>query len=56
MEQTSPDDEEIVRQDVLDLLQELRISILRWPGGNFASTYHWADGIGPMALRPRRRI
>ncbi len=54
-EQTSPADEEIVRQDVLDLLLELRISILRWPGGNFASTYHWADGIGPMALRPRRR-
>jgi alpha-N-arabinofuranosidase len=42
------------RRDVLDLLRELRISALRWPGGNFASNYHWADGIGPRRERPRR--
>jgi alpha-N-arabinofuranosidase len=42
------------RRDVLDLLRELRISILRWPGGNFASNYHWTDGIGPKDDRPAR--
>jgi alpha-N-arabinofuranosidase len=42
------------RRDVLDLLRELRISVLRWPGGNFASNYHWTDGIGPRDTRPAR--
>jgi alpha-N-arabinofuranosidase len=42
------------RQDVLALLRELRMGVLRWPGGNFVSNYHWADGIGPAAGRPRR--
>ncbi len=42
------------RTDVLALLRELRMGVLRWPGGNFASNYHWADGIGPKDSRPRR--
>jgi alpha-N-arabinofuranosidase len=42
------------RQDVLDLFRELRVSVLRWPGGNFVSNYHWQDGIGPRDERPRR--
>jgi hypothetical protein len=42
------------RQDVLALLRDLRMGVLRWPGGNFVSNYHWADGIGPAAQRPRR--
>jgi alpha-N-arabinofuranosidase len=42
------------RQDVLDLLRELRMGVLRWPGGNFVSNYHWTDGIGPRDARPRR--
>jgi alpha-L-arabinofuranosidase len=42
------------RQDVLGLLRELRLGVLRWPGGNFVSNYHWADGIGPIHSRPRR--
>ena len=42
------------RKDVLGLLRELRIGVLRWPGGNFVSNYHWTDGIGPKAGRPRR--
>jgi alpha-N-arabinofuranosidase len=42
------------RQDVLGLLRELRVSVLRWPGGNFVSNYHWADGVGPQDERPRR--
>jgi alpha-L-arabinofuranosidase len=43
------------RSDVLGLLRALRVGVLRWPGGNFASNYHWADGIGPRDSRPRRR-
>jgi alpha-N-arabinofuranosidase len=42
------------RKDVLGLLRELRLGVLRWPGGNFVSNYHWADGIGPKDARPRR--
>jgi alpha-N-arabinofuranosidase len=42
------------RKDVLGLLRELRSGVLRWPGGNFVSNYHWADGIGPKDARPRR--
>jgi hypothetical protein len=42
------------RTDVLDLLKQLRISQLRWPGGNFVSNYHWQDGIGPKDTRPVR--
>jgi alpha-N-arabinofuranosidase len=43
------------RKDVLGLLRELRLGVLRWPGGNFVSNYHWTDGIGPKDARPRRR-
>ncbi|HEY3976691.1 MAG TPA: alpha-L-arabinofuranosidase C-terminal domain-containing protein [Streptosporangiaceae bacterium] len=42
------------RTDVLAMLRELRMGVLRWPGGNFVSNYHWADGIGPRDTRPRR--
>jgi alpha-N-arabinofuranosidase len=42
------------RKDVLSLLRELRVGVLRWPGGNFVSNYHWMDGIGPKDSRPRR--
>jgi len=42
------------RRDVLDLLRDLRVSVLRWPGGNFVSNYHWQDGIGPRQARPPR--
>jgi alpha-L-arabinofuranosidase len=47
-------DERGFRQDVLALLRDLRLGVLRWPGGNFVSNYHWADGIGPKDARPRR--
>ncbi len=40
-------DERGYRQDVLDALRELRIPIVRWPGGCFVSAYHWLDGVGP---------
>jgi alpha-N-arabinofuranosidase len=42
------------RRDVLDLLRALKLSVLRWPGGNFVSNYLWSDGIGPRPSRPRR--
>ena len=42
------------RTDVLDAARPLRIPILRWPGGNFVSGYHWLDGVGPKHARPRR--
>ena len=42
------------RTDVLRLLGDLRMGALRWPGGNFVSNYHWADGIGPKDGLPRR--
>lgn len=41
-----------IRKDVLDALKELKIPVLRWPGGCFADTYHWKDGIGPKKDRP----
>ncbi|MBN1559617.1 alpha-N-arabinofuranosidase [candidate division KSB1 bacterium] len=41
------------RKDVLEALQALQIPVLRWPGGCFADTYHWMDGIGPTEKRPK---
>jgi len=40
------------RNDVVDALKKLNIPNLRWPGGCFADTYHWMDGIGPREKRP----
>jgi alpha-L-arabinofuranosidase len=42
------------RTDVLEAARGLRMPLLRWPGGNFVSNYHWRDGIGPAGNRPRR--
>ena len=42
------------RKDVLKATQELNTTIVRWPGGNFVSGYHWEDGIGPVDKRPTR--
>ena len=41
-----------VRTDVIEALKKLNIPNLRWPGGCFADTYHWKDGVGPKAQRP----
>lgn len=41
-----------VRLDVVEALKELKIPNLRWPGGCFADTYHWKDGVGPKSERP----
>jgi alpha-N-arabinofuranosidase len=40
-----------IRNDVLFALREMKIPNLRWPGGCFADTYHWMDGIGPQSKR-----
>ena len=40
-----------IRNDVLFALRELKVPNLRWPGGCFADTYHWKDGIGPQSKR-----
>src|SRR5207253_10109174 len=42
------------RTDVLGTLRDLPVPLLRWPGGCYADHYHWRDGIGPLADRPRR--
>lgn len=43
-----------IRNDVVAALKNLSVPVLRWPGGCFADEYHWRDGIGPRAQRPRR--
>ncbi|MGH8793253.1 MAG: alpha-N-arabinofuranosidase [Stackebrandtia sp.] len=47
-------DERGLRTDVLELVRELGVSVVRYPGGNFVSSYRWEDGIGPAGNRPRR--
>ena len=47
-------DAEGCRTDVLDALRKLDFSVMRYPGGNFVSGYHWEDGIGPRDTRPTR--
>ncbi len=41
-----------IRLDVLEALKKLKVPVLRWPGGCFADTYHWRDGVGPKKDRP----
>ena len=41
------------RNDVLKALIDLKVPVLRWPGGCFADEYHWMDGIGPRDKRPK---
>jgi len=43
------------RRDVLEALRRLRMTAMRYPGGNFASGYHWLDGVGPAESRPTVR-
>src|SRR5579875_2436801 len=54
-EEGSPlSDAEGFRRDVLEAVRNLHVTLLRYPGGNFASNYHWRDGIGPRDSRPVR--
>ncbi len=43
------------RTDVLSHLEQLDMSVMRYPGGNFVSGYHWRDGVGPVEQRPTVR-
>ncbi|WP_206831287.1 alpha-N-arabinofuranosidase [Alicyclobacillus fructus] len=45
-------DEDGFRRDVIDLVKELNVPIVRYPGGNFVSGYRWEDGVGPIEERP----
>lgn len=42
-----------MRNDVINALKDIKIPVLRWPGGCFADEYHWKDGIGPKETRKR---
>jgi alpha-N-arabinofuranosidase len=42
------------RTDVMDLVRELGVTTIRYPGGNFVSGYRWEDGVGPREQRPKR--
>ncbi len=53
-EKSSLSDANGFRRDVLDAAKKLDVTLLRWPGGNFSSNYHWRDGIGPRDQRPSR--
>ena len=42
-----------IRNDVVEALKAIKLPVLRWPGGCFADTYHWRDGIGPKESRKK---
>lgn len=42
------------RKDYIDAMKELKVTNVRWPGGNFLMGYNWQDGIGPKEQRPTR--
>ena len=41
------------RKDLVEAIRDLKVPVLRWPGGCFADEYHWMDGIGPLSGRPK---
>ncbi len=47
-------DENGMRGDVIKLVKDVNIPVVRYPGGNFVSAYNWEDGIGPREQRPVR--
>jgi alpha-N-arabinofuranosidase len=47
-------DENGFRKDYIEAMRELKITNMRWPGGNFVMGYNWQDGIGPKDQRPAR--
>ena len=42
-----------VRKDVIEAFKEIKMPVLRWPGGCFADEYHWKDGIGEKSQRKK---
>lgn len=54
-EPQQPDaDEHGFRRDVIEMVREIGVPIVRYPGGNFVSGYNWEDGVGPLENRPKR--
>ncbi len=47
-------DEEGFRTDVLEMVKELQVPVVRYPGGNYVSSYNWEDTVGPVEDRPVR--
>ncbi|MDN5570367.1 MAG: alpha-N-arabinofuranosidase [Propionibacteriaceae bacterium] len=47
-------DSDGLRTDVLELVKEMGVTVVRYPGGNFVSAYDWEDGVGPVQQRPAR--
>ena len=47
-------DEKGFRQDVAELIKDMEVPIIRYPGGNFVSGYNWEDGVGDKAKRPHK--
>ncbi len=43
-----------IRKELVDNLKRMKPGVIRWPGGCFADSYNWRDGVGPRAQRPRR--
>ena len=46
-------DEDGFREDTLELIKEIDVPVVRYPGGNFLSGYRWEDGVGPKDQRPK---
>lgn len=42
------------RMDVMELVKDLQVPIVRYPGGNFVSSFYWEDSVGPVEQRPKR--
>ena len=47
-------DEQGFRRDVLEMVRRLQVPVVRYPGGNFVSGFHWEDSVGPVSGRPKR--
>ncbi|MGI5958151.1 MAG: alpha-N-arabinofuranosidase [Massiliimalia sp.] len=47
-------DENGFRTDVMNLVRDLQVPIIRYPGGNFVSNFYWEDSVGPVEQRPHR--
>ena len=43
-----------IRSQLVDMMKQIHVPIIRWPGGCFADSYDWKDGIGEASKRPRR--
>src|SRR6476619_4019539 len=50
---SSLSDENGFRKDVMEEIRKMGVPIVRYPGGNFVSSYNWLDGVGPKDKRPR---